>query len=76
MPSLQTEYITVIGAFARLFSKRIWEHARLLLIGAILSPAERRVTAALRVMGLSWEKHFENYLRFLNRARWSSLDAS
>jgi len=28
-----------------------------LLIGAILSPAERTVTAALRVMGLSGEKH-------------------
>jgi len=27
-------------------------------------------------MGLSWEKHFENYHRVLNRARWSSLEAS
>ncbi|MCC6298015.1 MAG: transposase, partial [Anaerolineales bacterium] len=61
---------------ARLFSKRIWEHARILFIGAILSPAERTVTAALRVMGLSGEKHFENYHRVLNRAVWSSLEAS
>ena len=76
MPTLQAEYITILGAFARLFSKRIWEHARLLLIGAILSPAERTVTAALRVTGLSGEKHFENYHRVLNRARWSSLEAS
>ena len=58
MPTLQTEYITMLGAFARLFSKRIWEHAKILLIGAILSPAERTVTAALRVMGLSGEKAF------------------
>jgi hypothetical protein len=76
MPTLHAEYITILEAFARLFSKRIWEHARILLIGAILSPAERTVTAALRVMGLSSEKHFQNYHRVLNRAIWSSLEAS
>ncbi len=76
MPALPAEYITILGAFARLFSKRIWEHARILLIGAILSLAERTVTAALRVMGLSGEKHFQNYHRVLNRAVWSSLEAS
>ena len=76
MPTLPREYITILGAFARLFSKRIWEHAKILLMGAILAPAERTVTAALRVMGLSWEKHFQNYHRVLNRAVWSSLEAS
>ena len=76
MPTLQTEYITMLGAFTRLFSKRIWEHAKILLFGAILSPAERTVSAALRVMGLSGEKHFQNYHRVLNRAVWSSLEAS
>jgi len=75
MPTLPTEYITILGAFARLFSKRIWKPAKILLMGAILSPAERTVTAALRVMGLSMEKHFQNYHRVLNRARWSSLEA-
>jgi hypothetical protein len=76
MPTLHAEYITILEAFARLFSKRIGEHARILLIGAMLSPAERTVTAALRVMGLSGEKHFQNYHRVLNRAVWSSLEAS
>ena len=76
MPTLRAEYTTIMGAFARLFSKRIWEYAKVLLIGAILSPAERTVTAALRVMGLRWEKHFENYHRVLSRAVWSSLEAS
>lgn len=76
MPTLHAEYITIMGAFARLFSKRIWEHARILFIGAILSPMERTVTAALRVMGLSGEKHFQNFQRVLNRAVWSSLEAS
>jgi hypothetical protein len=76
MSTLPTEYITILGAFARLYSKRIGEHAKILLLGAILSPAERTVTAALRVMGLSWEKHFQNYHRVLNRAVWSSREAS
>ncbi|HEX9838737.1 MAG TPA: transposase [Anaerolineales bacterium] len=76
MPTLRAEYITMLGGFARRLSKRIWEDAKILLIGAILSPAERTVTAALRVMGLSGEKHFQNYHRVLNRAVWSSLEAS
>jgi len=76
MPTLRAEYITMLGAFARLFSKRIWGHVKILLIGTILSPAERTVTAALRVMGLSGEKHFQNYHRVLNRAVWSSWEAS
>jgi hypothetical protein len=76
MPTLQAEYITILGAFARLFSRHVWEHAKVLLVGAILSPAERTVTAALRAMGLSREKHFQNYHRVLNRALWSSLEAS
>jgi hypothetical protein len=76
MPTLHAEYITILEAFARLFSKRIWKQAKTLLIGAILSPAERTVTAALRVMGLSGEKHFQNYHRVLSRAVWSSLEAS
>ena len=74
MPTLRTEYITILGAFERLFSQRIWKHAKILLMGAILSPAERTVTAALRVTGLSMDKHFENYHRVLNRAKWSSLE--
>lgn len=76
MPTLHAEYITILEAFARLFSKRIWKQAKTLMIGAIISPAERTVTAALRVMGLSGEKHFQNYHRVLSRAVWSSLEAS
>jgi hypothetical protein len=76
MPTLPTEYITMLGTFAKLFSKRIWGHAKILFMGAILCPAERTVTAVLRVMGLSGEKHFQNYHRVLNRAAWSSREAS
>jgi hypothetical protein len=49
---------------------------RVLLVGAILSPVQRTVAAAMRVMGLSKEKHFINYHRVLSRAVWSSRKAS
>jgi len=76
MPTLPTKYSTILNTFAQLFSKRIWERVQVLVAGAILSPAERTVTAALRAVGLSQERHFQNYHRVLNRALWSSLDAS
>jgi DDE superfamily endonuclease len=63
----------LIVKFAPLFSKRVWEHVQVLVVGALLAPGTRTVTAVLRVMGLSQERHFQNYHRGLNRARWSSL---
>jgi hypothetical protein len=33
----------VIGAFAPMFSKRIFEHVKLLVVGAILAPGKRTV---------------------------------
>ena len=59
--------------FASLFSKRVWARAQVLVLGALLAPGKRTVTAVLRVMGLSQERHFQNYHRVLSRARWSSL---
>ena len=76
MLTLPKVYLTLIGAFAPLFGKRIWNRALVLLVGAILSPGKRTVTAALRVMGLSAERHFQNYHRVLSRATWSSLAVS
>jgi len=76
MQTLPNKYSMILNGFSHLFSKGIWERVQVLLAGAILSPAERTVTAALRAVGLSQEKHFQNYHRVLNRAVWSSLDAS
>lgn len=76
MQTLHDEYNTILHPFRHMFSKRIWEHVQILLVGAILSPAERTVTAALRAVGLSEEKHFQNYHRVFNRAVWSSREAS
>ncbi|HYP20548.1 MAG TPA: transposase [Chloroflexia bacterium] len=66
----------VLESFAPLFRPEIWKRARLLLIGAILCPGTRTVSAALRVLGLAQERHFQNYHRILNRVRWSAREAS
>jgi DDE superfamily endonuclease len=50
----------------------VWQQAQVLLIGAILVPGRRTVTAVLRIMGLSAERQFQTYHRVLNRAAWSS----
>jgi hypothetical protein len=76
MLTLPVELVPLLGAFAPLFSKPVWEHVKVLLVGAILAPGKRTVTACLRVMGLSYEPCFVNYHRVLNRARWSALAAS
>jgi hypothetical protein len=73
---LPNEYTTILTSFARLFSKRIWKQAQILLIGAILTPGQRTVAAVLRIMGLEGETHFQNYHRVLNRAQWSNRDLS
>jgi hypothetical protein len=73
MLTLPDEYNTLLGHFQPFFSKRVWKLAVVLLIGAILSPGKRTVTAILRIMGLGQEKHFQNYHRVLNRAVWSNL---
>lgn len=65
-----------ILAFAPLFAKRVFAAAETLVIGAILAPAQRTVSACLRVMGLADERQFQNYHRVLSRARWSALRAS
>lgn len=76
MLTLPAELMNLIVAFAPLFSKPVFEHVKLLLVGAILAPGKRTVTACLRVMGLSAEKNFQTYHRVLNRAVWSALTAS
>lgn len=76
MFTLPSEYNTIFELFKPYFTNRIWSSVRLLLIGAILTPGQRTITAILRILGLSQEKHFQNYHRVLNRAVWSSLELS
>ena len=76
MPPLPEAIIRVLAPFAPLFSPRVWPHAQVLLLGAILAPGPRTVTAALRAIGLAAERHFTNYHRVLNRAIWSGRQGS
>jgi hypothetical protein len=76
MPILSQDYLTLILAFAPVFTKRVWQHVQVLLTGAILAPGKRTVTAVLRIMGLSNERQFQRYHRVLNRAVWSNLEVS
>jgi hypothetical protein len=76
MPPLPEAIIPVLAPFAPLFSDRVWLHAQLLLLGAMLTPGARTVTAALRAMGLAAEHRFTNYHRVLNRATWSARQGS
>jgi hypothetical protein len=68
--------MAVLHPFLPVVSERIWDWVQVLVIGAILTPRQRTVTAILRIMGLSGERQFQNYHRVLNRASWSSLRAS
>jgi hypothetical protein len=47
-----------------------------LLAGTILAPGKRTVGAALRIMGLGQIEQYQRYHRVLNRAVWSSREAS
>lgn len=81
MPTLPTDIIpsdirTVLAVFAPLFTGRTFAYFQVQLVGTILTPGRRSVAAALWAMGLAQEKHFQNYHRVLNRARWSSRQAA
>jgi hypothetical protein len=72
---LPPEMVALLAAFAPLFSDRTWVKAQTLAVGALLTTGNHTVCAALRVMGLSRDRHFTNYHRVLNRDAWSCLAA-
>jgi hypothetical protein len=70
MLTLPSARIALVAAFAPAFSQPVWGLAHVRLVGAILVPHQRTVTAALGAMGLSQERHFEKDQRVLNRDQW------
>ena len=76
MRTLPTVMIRLLAPFAPLFSERLWRHVQVLLAGTILAPGKRTVASALRAAGLEDERRFCSYHRVLNRAVWSSREAS
>ncbi len=51
MQTLPQSYFTLLSPFRSHFSNRVWNLALVLLIGAILAPKKRTVTACLRIVG-------------------------
>ena len=79
MLTLPDAIVSLLIPFATLFTSPTWRKAQVLLVGAILTPGQRTVAAALRVMGRSDHRDYRDYARYhevLNRAVWSSRQAA
>ena len=76
MLTLPDAIVAVLVPFATLFQYRTWLKVQVLLAGTILTPGQRTVAAALRVMGLSRDRNYARYHHVLNRAAWSPLQVS
>lgn len=76
MIPLPVQIQEVMVAFAPFFTRPVWHHAQVLILGAILARGKRTVTSALRAVGLAQERHFTNYHRVLNRAVWHASFAA
>ena len=75
MPNPMPIIINALEPFAPHFcQERTWEKAKTLVMGSILTPGKRVVTAILRTMGLQGERNFNQYHHVLSRAVWSPLD--
>jgi len=66
--------IQVLRHFEGEFSERMRERAKVLLVGANLSPGRRMVTEALRLMGLHNEPQFQDVLATWHIRSEKSMD--
>lgn len=76
MTTLSAVIVTLLFPFQHLFDRRTWRKAQLLVVGAILAPAERTVSSALSILGIGQSGDFAIFHRVLNRARWEPLQLS
>jgi hypothetical protein len=53
MRSLPITFSSVMGVFAPVCSRPVWQPVKVLLTGAVRAPGQRTVTAILRIMGRS-----------------------
>ena len=61
MLTLPDAIVSLLVPFATLFTSPTWRKAQLLLVGAILTPGQRTVAAALRVMGRRDQRDYARY---------------
>ena len=73
MLTLPHDIVYLLAPFAQAFSARTWEWVQILVVGAMLAPGRRTVTAMLRVMGLRNARQLQRYHRVLNRVKWSGV---
>jgi hypothetical protein len=76
MPNFSPDLAPIILAFQSLMLNRTWQHAMVLLAGAILAPGKRTVCSVLGIMGRRQQSDFQNYHRVLNRASWNPRHGS
>jgi hypothetical protein len=76
MLNLPASIMTLLEPFRPIFHQSTWNKVQVLLVGAVLAPGKRTVTAALHAVGLSQEKGFTKYHQVLNRAVWSPRQMS
>src|SRR5947209_4675788 len=76
MPTLSPAILYLLAGFAPAFTRPTFDHAAVLVNGALLTSGRRTVTSALRAVGLINERHLTTYHRVLNRARWCPLELS
>jgi len=76
MFTLPSEFSKQISEFAPLFSKKVFEHAKVLITGAIISRGPRTICSCLRSMGLQSVKQFHKFHRVLSLSKWSAYKAS
>jgi DDE superfamily endonuclease len=71
MLHVPARFATILVAFAPVFVQaRTFQHAQMLVLGALLVPGQRTVCSILRIIGLRQERRFVTYHRVLNRAVW------
>ena len=76
MLTLPDAIVSILAPFATLFTNPTWRKAQLLLVDAILTPGQRTLAEALRVMGRGDQRDYARYHEVLNRAVWSSRQAA
>src|ERR1700685_833754 len=75
-PAVPPIPVSWLAVFRPCFTAPVWNHILVLVGGAVLAPAKRTVTQALRVMGLADKPGFGRYHEVLNRARWDARDVA
>lgn len=76
MLNLPSAMITVLTAFAPLFSRPVYKNAIMLMAGHFLCTGRHTVTNLLRRLGMNKEKKFTKYFYVIRKAKWSPFLSS